>query len=243
MKLLIVLLLSLLAQACTTVGSLDRPEDYYQDSYYANRSSSSAEPILTDTTSLEDEKINSLLYERIRLPKQVRIAILKLSNDDYWRFYSDEFTQLNDSISNNLIDRLRASPRVYDASYLPSMLIPEKRTFPVLREAAARFQADILLSYRSSCDSFQKYRFISPDETKAYCTVEAMLLDTRKGIISKSVVSTQSFSAKKEVNDTDFSETIKKAELQALSTALGEVAAETVSYLKTAPLLDKKNNP
>lgn len=240
MKFLIILLLGLFIQACTTVGSLDRPEDYYQDNHYANQSSSFAEPILTDTTSLEDEKINSLLYERIKLPKQVRIAILKLSNDDYWRFYSDEFTQLNDAISNSLIDRLRASPRVYDASYLPSMLIPEKRTFPVLREAAARFQADILLSYRSVCDSFQKYRFISPNETKAYCTVEAMLLDTRKGIISKSVVSTQSFAAKKEVNDTDFSETIKKAELQALSTALGEVASETVKYLKTAPLLDKK---
>jgi hypothetical protein len=209
------------------------------DSYYSANNEEGSGSLLNSTSTLHDEKINALLYDRIKLPKQIRIAILKMSKDNYWRFYSSDFTQLNDSISRSLIDKLRSSPRVYDASFLPAMLVPEKRTVPVLREAAARFQSDLLLAYRSSCNSYQKHRFISPDETRSYCSVETVLLDIRKGIVGKSVVTTQEFNAVKKTSDTNFGETIKKSELEALSKALGEIADEVVNYLNTVPLLDK----
>lgn len=231
MKKIIILLFCFLAQSCTTVGSNYRPESYYQP-----QGSITTDSMLSGADGLEDEKINALLYDRIKFPKLIRIAVLKMSTDDYWRYYSNEFTELNDSIARHFINKLRSSPRVYDASFLPSMLIPAERNIAVLREAAARFQADALLAYRSSCDSYQKYQFISPDETKSYCTVEAMLLDVRKGVIAKSVVSTQTFTAKKAADDTNFSETIKKTELEALSGALGEVSNEIVEFLKQVPV-------
>ena len=122
------------------------------------------------------------------------------------------------------------------------MLVPEKRTVPTLREAAARFQADLLLAYRTSCNSYNKYRFIDPNETKAYCSVEAILLDVRSGIITKSVVSSQDFVAKKQKEDVNFSETVKKAELEAISKSLLEVAKQVNNFLSNVAVIGKIPN-
>ena len=229
MKTLALILLSLLVQACATVGSADRPQSYYQDPSITEHSGIESESTLGD----DDGKIIRLLHHQIKLPKVNRIAILKLSKDNNWRFYSNDFTELNDSIAVALIDRLRASPRVYDASYLPAMLVPEKRTVPILREAAARFQADLLLGYRSSCNSYQKYNLLAADQAKSYCSIEAILLDIRSGIIVKSVVSVEHFSATKQADDTDFAETRKRAELEAIAKALGNIAQEVVDFMAT----------
>ena len=233
MKIIYVAIACILLQACTTVGSLDRPASYYQES------SSSSQEVLVDSAVFgdDDKKINELLNYQVKLPEKNRIAILKLSADNYWRFYSNDFTQLNDALVNSLVVKLRSSNRLYDASFLPAMLVSEKRTVPVLREAAARFQADLLLAYRSSCQSYQKYRFIDPDESKSYCSVESVLLDVRSGIIVKSIVSTEDFAAKKTASDTNFSETIKKAELEAVAKALGNIANEIVKFLNNVPRL------
>ncbi len=233
MKILMIIGICIYLQACTTVGSVDRPLNYSYASPELNKHS-----ILNDTNeALLDEKINNLLYQQVRLPKKIRIAILRLSTENSWRFYSNDFTELNDSISENLITKLRSSERVYDASFLPSMLVPEKRTLSVIREAAARFQADALLVYRNSCSSYQKYRFISRDETKSYCSVEAIVLDVRKGIVAKSIVTMQEFMAKSTNKDLNFSETVKKAELEAMAKALGEIANEVVTYLNNSEKL------
>lgn len=231
MRTLYVIITCILLQACATVGSVDRPESYYQQNISSLQSGLVESPIFGD----DDKKINELLNYQVRLPEKSRIAILKLSTDNYWRFYSNDFAQLNDSMVEALINKLRTSNRVYDASFLPAMLVPEKRTIPVLREAAARFQADLLLTYRSSCQSYQKYRLIAPNESKSYCSVESVLFDVRSGVVVKSIVSTEDFATKRTNSDTNFSETIKKAELEAVAKALGNVANEVVAFLNNVP--------
>jgi hypothetical protein len=218
---------------CATVGSLDRPESYYQNS------SEDSSIGLVDSVGFgdDDQRIAKLLAYQVKLPRQSRIAILKLSTDNYWRFYSNDFTRLNTSLMTSFIAKLRASDRVYDASFLPTMLVSEQRTVPVLREAAARFQADLLLAYRSSCQSYQKYRFIEANETKSYCAIESVLLDVRSGVIVKSVVSSEDYSAAKKDGDLNFNETIKRAELEAVARALGRVADEVVAFLSDVPVL------
>ena len=235
MKKVAVLIGCALLQACATVGSTDRPASYYQE-----RSVTTDDSLVKAAAiDLGDDKVGALLNYQIRLPEKSRIAILKLSRDNYWQFYSNDFTELNDSLVTSLVDTLRSSNRVYDASFLPAILVPETRTIPVLREAAARFQADLLLAYRSSCQSYQKYRFVDPNETKSYCSVEAVLLDTRSGVVAKSVFSTENFSAKKSTDDTSFQETVKKAELEAVAKALGKVANQVVAFLQSVPRLAK----
>lgn len=231
MRAIYVLIACASIQACSTVGSIDRPASYYHEETSSSQGGLVDEPVLKDN----DAKINDLLNYQVKLPDENRIAALKLSEDSYWRFYSSDFNQLNESLVESFIAKLRSSGRVYDASFLPAMLVPDQRSVPVLREAAARFQADLLLAYRSSCQSYQKYRLISSNENKSYCSVEAILLDVRSGIIVKSVVSTEDFSTTKSDEDQNFSETIKKAELEAIAKALGSVANEVVRFLDNVP--------
>jgi len=232
MKPLLIIVCTVLFQACATVSSVERP-----DNYYAGTSAGEQAGIFNETSLGDnDEKIRALINYRVALPKTNRIAILKLNTDNRLRNYSDDFTQLTDSISAQFIDKLRSSDRVYDASFLPAMLIPAEKSVPVLREASARFQADLLLGYRTLCNSYQKYNVIAADETKSYCSVEAILLDVRSGIVVKSIVSVENFSTTKKDDDKNFYETIKKAELEATAKALGSIADETVGFLNKIPV-------
>lgn len=72
-------------------------------------------------------------------------------------------------------------------------------------------------------------------ESKSYCSVESVLLDFRSGIMVKSIVSTESFTTEKSNSDTNFSETIKKAELEAVAKALGSIANEVVTFMNNVP--------
>ena len=233
MKFLSILFFAIFLQACAAVSSVERPSNYYEGTSADEQAGIFNETTLGDN----DEKIRSLLNYRIKLPKSNRVAILKLNRENRWRFYSGDFTQLTDSIVTQVIDKLRSSERVYDASILPAMLIPAQKSVPVLREAAARFQADLLLGYRTLCNSYQKSKIFKADESKSYCSVEAILLDVRSGIVVKSIVSVEDFVAIEKAEDTNFSETIKKAELEASAKALGTIAEEVVSYLSNVPVL------
>ncbi|QDP02217.1 hypothetical protein [Thalassotalea sp. PS06] len=226
MNRIIIIAMTLMLGACTTVGSQHRPANYYNDK--------TTQPGLTSQLLADDndQKINELLAYRVSLPALNRIAILKLNNHQHWQYYSSDFTALTQSLSDGFIRELRSSEKVYDASFLPAMLIPEKTSINALREAAARFQADLLLTYRSQCDSYQKYRFLDPNESKAYCAVEAIVVDVRSGIIIQSVVSTQDVKAINVDADTNFSETVKKAELEAEAKSLLEIGKQVNAYLR-----------
>ncbi len=222
---MILIILCFLIKACA-VSSLDRSSDYYQPNNLPSQS------LVNESVFGEnDKRINQMLLYKIKLPKKSRIAILKLNRNNNQHYLSNNMVQLNEKLVTRLITQLRSSNRVYDASFLPAMLIPSQPTVPALREAAARFQADLLLTYQTSCNSYQKYNFMTADETRAYCSVESVLLDIRSGIISKSVVSTQDFNLANQKTDKNFTETIKKAELNATSTALGKVAIAITDYL------------
>ena len=220
----------IIVQGCSTISSTHRPMDYNSPS------AATEEGFLSDAfLGSDDQKIRDMLNYEITLPRQSRVAILKLNKGSYWNFYSDDFNALNKTIADQVINKLKSSDRIYDAAFLPAMLISEKRSVQALREASARFQADLLLAYRNSCQSFQKYRMLDSDETKSYCSVEAVLLDIRSGIIIKSIVSTEIFTAQENDTDTNFRETIKKAELEAIARALGNISHEVVKHLESIP--------
>ena len=227
MKAICAAVILILVCGCTTNSTQHRPESYYSGSPDTEDDSD----FFGAGELLSDADIERILSYRLQLPEKNRVAILKLSKDSYWRYYSNDFTQLTDSIAEKFIQALVASDKIYDASFLPSILVPESRTVPYLREAAARYQADLLLVYRSNCSSYQKYRLLSANETKAYCSVEAALLDIRKGIVPFTSVSTSEFKAIGSAEDTNFNETKKKAELEAIAKSLGEVANELVGFL------------
>ena len=109
--------------------------------------------------------------------------------------------------------------------------MPQNRTVPHLREAAARYQADLLLVYRSYCQSFDRYRFFAADKSRAYCGVEAVLLDTRTGLVPFTTVATRSYDVVENRTDTNFRETRLRAQLDATAAAMGDVSTEIVRFL------------
>jgi hypothetical protein len=114
-------------------------------------------------------------------------------------------------------------------------MVPREQAVPFLREAAARFQADLLFIFRPDCQTFQRWRLFAKDDVRATCTVEAVLLDVRTGIVPFSYIATNEFVARKTRDDANFQETIVRAELQAVTAGLEDIARHTVDFLATVP--------
>lgn len=211
------------------VSTIDRSDVYYEG-LREGQGGETQSLFTSDEAVLSSEDISRILAHRNVLPAQSRIGIIALGRA-FWFGYSEELARTGTNIQTGMVNRLRASPRVYDASYLPTLLIPEKRTVGHYREAAARYQADLLLIYQAACRTYDKYRFFSPDEAKSYCNVEAVILDVRTGIVPFSVTTSRDFMVRENKEDMNFRETMARAELRALSDALAEVGDETVSFI------------
>ncbi len=142
MRVSIALLSLLLITACTTVSPALRTDAYY------DANAVSAVPVESmfsgDAAVLSDESIQKILAYKYSPPALNRIALMAFGRET-WSSWSEELAVASERMQSEVINTLRSSPRVYDASYLPSILIPENRTVPHLREAAARYQADLLL--------------------------------------------------------------------------------------------------
>ena len=188
-----------------------------------------------DQAVISNDDMAKILSSKLTLPDHAKLAVVRFGQLPYWWGWSEEFTRVNKQIDADFLGRLASSSRIREVAYLPSLVTPTNMTLPYLRQAAARFQSDLLLIYRTTSQNYQRYKMFSEDETKAYCTVEAVLLDTRTGIIPFSTVTTEQFSAKKNKVDYDFNETIAKANQQAIAKAWLEMADDVKNYLARSP--------
>jgi len=222
-----VLVMSALVGCAIPHSTTSRPDAYY-DSASAAQTGDSL--FSGDAATLSDEAINTILNYKYRPPELSRVALMPFGREA-WSGWSEELSLASEQVQAEVLDTLRSSPSVYDASYLPSILIPENRSVPHLREAAARYQADLLLVYRSYCRTFERYRLFAADKSRAYCGVEAVLLDTRTGLVPLTSVTSQSYDVVENRTDTNFRETSLRAQLEATAHALGQVSSEVVKFL------------
>jgi hypothetical protein len=227
-RLILIFVTYLVLAGCgTTMSTQGRPDAYYD-------ASSLGQPEVSlfsgDAATLSDDAIQSILAYKYEAPALSRIALMPFGRE-IWSSWSEELSLATEKIQSDVLDRLQASPKVYDASYLPSILVPEKHTVPHLREAAARYQADLLLVYRSYCRSFEKYRLFGADKSRAYCGVEAVLLDTRTGLVPFTTVTSRSYDVVKTAADTNFRETMLRAQMDATAEAMGDVSDAVVRFL------------
>lgn len=186
-----------------------------------------------DAGVASDADIDRILKFQYHAPQQLRIAVLPFAREA-WFGYSDELARTGNEVRSQLIDQLRANPRVTHAAFLPTLLIPATRSVPYFREAAARYQADLLLIYQASCRTYDKNRLFGPGESKSFCNIEALLLDTRTGIVPFTTTASEEFAVTQSKADTNFYETMRKAELNAIRSTLLKVGAQTSDFLKTA---------
>ncbi len=236
MKLKIILFLSLfiiLSAGCQARRSLPRigSASYNTGIAMEPRFSSGNSLFSSDSEILTDDDVKRILAFKFKPQEKNKIAVLPIGQF-LWHGWSDELDKADETVQNSLINRLKESGAIYDASYLPSLLVPEKKTVGHLREAAARYQADLLLIYKASFRTYQKYKVFSPDKSKAYCSLEAVLLDARTGIVPFTLLVSRTFTAEENNGDMNFHETIRKAELSALKSALDEVGIEIVKFME-----------
>jgi hypothetical protein len=206
-----------------------RPSEYYASSGLAGDDRLSL--VAADAAILPDDDLRRLLdYEYTPLALN-RIALLPM-NSSLRSSWSADLARAVAAIDARLLETLEASEPIFDASFLPAMLVPEKRTAPYLREAAARYQADLLLALTSTCEAFQGSRLFQADQARAYCRVEAALLDVRTGLVPFSAASTKTVELTESDEDLVTQETGLRAEIDAIAAALVEIADAVVAFVE-----------
>jgi len=181
-----------------------------------------------DQAVLSDQDIARILGTQVNLADRHRLAILSLSPINLW---SEDLAEVETKNFNNLLQALRSSPQLTDVRFLPSLLVPEKRTVPYLREAAARIQADLLFVYTARIQSFRRDRFLKSDEVHAQCVAESVLLDVRTGIVVQTGHAIENISMKKTPADLNFGETVGRAQSEARGKAVLSLANAVNAYL------------
>lgn len=184
-----------------------------------------------DQAVLSNQDIERILSGHVTLENRHRMAVLGVMSR--WR-WSEELSDLESQNAERFIQSLKAAPQLTEVRYMPPLLVPERRTVPYLREAAARFQADLLLVYTTQVQTFEKNRFVGTDEVRARCIVDSVLLDVRTGIVILSATATEGVYAKKSPGDLNFSETVAKAETEARGKALVKVANGIVAFVNNS---------
>ena len=185
-----------------------------------------------DQAVLTDQDISRILGTQLNLVDRHHLAILNLTPAYAW---SEELADMEAKNVDQLIGNLRSSPQLTEVRLLPSLLVPEKRTVPYLREAAARVQADLLFIYTARIFSFRRDRFMKPDEVHAQCLAESVLLDVRTGIVVHTAHATENIAMKKMPSDLNFEETVARAQSDARGKALLSLASALREYLTQRP--------
>ena len=183
-----------------------------------------------DQAVLSNQDIDRILTARVTLEDRHRLVVLRLNTRNIWY---QEIANIEAQNSERFLDTLSTAAQFAQVRFMPALLIPEKHTVPYLREAAARFQADLLLVYGTRVQTFQRDRLIGTDEVHAEAVVESVLLDVRTGIVIFAAQTTEGVSAKKAPRDLNFSQTVAKAETEATGRALVKVADAVLGFVKT----------
>lgn len=226
---------TLLGLGCATSRLMTEPE--YQDRAKVETSLFSGEQGFAS-----EDAVRKILTGRIELPSKAKLALLKYeapADDrlavthygyDYWR--SESYVKLQQRLLDALQSALLSSGRVSEATALPSMLVPRHPTLSVLRQAGVRLQADLLLVYHVIGDVYYDYRFLQKDRIKAFATCEAVLLDTRTGVIPFTSVATREVLTERKDSDFDQADASTRVQQEAALQSINAIGAELAAFLK-----------
>jgi len=229
------LLAVLMGVSCLACGSAKTaPGSYFSSLDYQARETLSQSLFREDLSVLSNEEIERILSSKIELPHDARLALLQLGADPHVLVLpAPDVNGEGDAAA--VLERLAASDRLSSVVLLPSLLVPRNLSVAKLREAAARFQADLLFIYRTPCQQFRRNRFLAADEARAYCVAEGVLLDVRTGIIPFSGVASSTFGAVQEPDGLTTYETLRRSQSEAIARALSELADHLLGFLAAAP--------
>jgi hypothetical protein len=194
----------------------------------------------SDQAVLGDEAVGKILSSKLELPAKAKLALMKFPETEEsgygrYRWREEQYLKLQQEQVDTLSKALLASDQIAEVTPLPSLMTPSRLSIPVLREAAVRMQADLLLVYRVGSDKYWQYRTFAKDKAKSYSTCELVLLDVRTGLVPFTrVVSREGLEVKRPA-DLDLAETMRRAEQVSAGDALKVAAEDLVSFVKSVP--------
>jgi hypothetical protein len=219
-----------------------------QKSMMATAEYAAKEPIATslfpsDQAVMGDEAIGRILSSKLELPAKGKLALMRFPDGDAWgsRYYGssywrdENYVKLQQVQVETLTQSLLTSEQILEVAPLPSLMTPRQLSIPVLREAAVRMQADLLLVFRIGSDTYSQYRAFAKDKVKSYSTCELVLLDVRTGLVPFARVVSRDQLELKQSTDLDLSETMRRAEQASAVEALKVAAGELVGFVKSVP--------
>ena len=197
----------------------------------------------SDQAVLGDDAVARILSSKLELPAKAKVALMQFPESEGWgpryygRYYwrNEEYQRIQQAQIEALSASLNSSDYVAEVTPLPSLMTPQQISIPVLREAAVRLQADLLLVFRVGSDTYSQYRTFTKDKVKAYSTCEIVLLDVRTGLVPFTRVVSRERLELKQANDLDVSETRRRAEQESAMDALKAATDQLVRFIKDVP--------
>ena len=206
---------------------------------YAERPTLDGSLFPSDQAVLGDEAIARILSSKLELPPRAKVALIKFPDPGgspyRYRWTDEERVRLEQDYVETLSSILLGSEQIQEVTPMPSLMTPRTPSIPILREAAVRMQADLLLIFQTSSDTYSKYRAFAKDKVKAYSTCEIVLVDVRTGLIPFTRIVTREIVMEKQSPDFDLSETMRNAERAAALEALRASVTDLVSFIKDVP--------
>lgn len=232
----LILFVSLISFSCATY----KPIPSY--SYNTEEAPSLTESLFkTDQMVISQEAVETILKSKIVIPDSSKLAILRFPDNGsssnriygygYWR--SEEYLTLQQNYIDTLKHFLSTSESIGESILLPSLLTPNSPSIPILREAAVRLQAPLLLVFRVNSDLYENYRVFKSNDYKAFSTVEMVLLDVRTGVIPFTSITTNDFKTRKNSQDLNEDETRKRVVSTATIKSMAEAAGKLITFLET----------
>lgn len=196
-----------------------------------------------DQDYISEEAIEQILSGRIEIPRRAKVAIFRYQGGEeaqfartyygysYWR--TEAFIKAQQELVDALQSALLSSGRVSEAATLPSMLVPPRPSITLLRQAAVRLQADLLLIFRITSDVYYDYNLFSRDRVKAYSSCEALLFDIRTGIIPFTTIVSRDVFREKTSGDVANAEVARLAQQEASIAAITYVGVQLAEFLRS----------
>lgn len=216
------LLIAVILQGCASSVTTDRPDDYYVSSLKA---------VAANDEVLSNEGIAELMSADFKLAPQIRIGIIDLTPESS-HYYLAETNKVSDELIATFFEKLKESNRIFDVSYVPSLIVPSDRSVPRLRTAAARYQADLLLVFSQNCTSYSKHEMFEKTRFKATCTLESLVLDTVTGLAPFSVVASNESYTVKSKEDYGYADAAKKNSQDAQLKNWSELADKILVFVQ-----------
>lgn len=189
-------------------------------------------------STITEENIARILDGSYSLPQKLRVAVVRLdagessSRSYYYGGWNDEqVIKSRQAYLDKFTAALQKSPRVSAVTVMPEMLVPKNPGFIVLREAAVRMQADVVLVFGIRSDLYSKFKVFDKPDLKAFATTQVILMDVRTGLIPFSSTITKDNLTQRKKEEMDNAEASARVQQEAVLLTIEELGKQLFQYL------------